>query len=143
MINLNLLDQYRLRNPAPGMMPHVGDGDDTCGAFEIPSNCSSVWLRCIASSDHGWDHVSVSTEHRIPYWMEMEQIKRLFFSPEDCVMQLHPPLADYVDGTQVNSNPRVLHLWRPHSRAIPRPYKWMVGGMTHEEADKAMKADGF
>jgi hypothetical protein len=73
----------------------------------------------------------------------MEQIKRLFFSVDECVMQLHPPLADYVDGTFHQNCIYCLHLWRPHSRAIPRPPKYLVGGMTAKEADEAMRKDGF
>ena len=137
MINLHLLDQYRVQTT------HAGGwtGDSTCGAFEIPSDLSRQSLRCIASIGYSWDHVSVSLEHRIPIWLEMEQVKRLFFKPDECVMQLHVPLADYVDGSQPFSNPRVLHLWRPHDLIIPRPPQWMVGGMTPEEADAALETD--
>lgn len=137
MINLHLLDQYRVQTAQA--LGWTGDG--TCGAFEIPSDLSNQLLRCIAASGFSWDHVSVSLEHRIPLWIEMEQVKRLFFKPDECVMQLHPKLADYVDGTQPYSNPRVLHLWRPHELSIPVPPKWMVGGMTPEEADAALEAD--
>jgi len=43
-------------------------------------------------------------------------IKSLFWDEEDCVMQLHPPKARYV-----NDNKYVLHLWRPTGLEIPEP----------------------
>jgi hypothetical protein len=132
VINLNLLDQYRVRDPR-GI--HEA-GDHTCGAFEIPSVVSKNYLRVIASSGYGWDHVSVSMAHRIPHWTEMEQVRRLFFHADEAVMQYHAPFAEYVDGSYPGNCATCLHLWRPHELPIPKPPKWMVGGMSPEEADR-------
>lgn len=63
-----------------------------------------------------WDHVSVSLEHRCPTWQEMCYIKRLFFKPDEVVMQLHP-----ADKNHINTHPNCLHLWRPHDSVIPLP----------------------
>jgi hypothetical protein len=134
MINLNLLDRYRVRDPRPGMHD---DGDDTCGAFEIPSQTSTNFLRVIASVGAGWDHVSVSLQHRNPYWSEMEYIRRMFFDPDEAVMQYHAPIRDYVDGSYPGNCATCLHMWRPHDVPIPTPPKWMIGGMSHEEATRA------
>jgi len=49
-------------------------------------------------------------------------VKELFFLPSECVMQLHPPEADYV-----NNHAYCLHLWRPIGEAIPRPPADFVG----------------
>jgi hypothetical protein len=68
----------------------------------------------------------------------MEYVRRLFFQDTETVMQLHPPLADYI-----NQHPYCLHLWRPHAVALPRPPQWMVGGMSQDDADAAMRADGY
>ena len=68
-----------------------------------------------------WEHVSVSYADRIPCWETMCQIKDLFWSPEDCVVQYHPPHSEYV-----NCHPNVLHLWRPLGADLPRPPTWMV-----------------
>ena len=49
-------------------------------------------------------------------------IKDMFFDHEETVMQLHPPVSEYV-----NIHPYCLHLWRPNNgRIIPRPPKEFV-----------------
>lgn len=81
-------------------------------------------MRVIASDGEGWDHVSVSLAHRIPNWLEMEHIKRMFFRPDECCMQLHVAVVDHI-----NCHPHTLHLWRPNDgREIPRPPNSLVGG---------------
>ena len=134
------------------MGPDGHPGDSTCGAFLVPYGTKShwlenrepdSWLRCIASNGFGWDHVSVSLEDRCPTWPEMEFIRRTFFRPDEAAMQYHAPLDDYVDGFRKGDCQYCLHLWRPHSRTIPKPYRWMVGGMSPEEAYEAMRKDGF
>jgi hypothetical protein len=73
-------------------------------------------LFVIASNGGGWDHVSVSLKDRCPTWEEMCFIKDLFFEPEDCVIQYHPPKSQYV-----NTSNTTLHMWRPHNLDIPMP----------------------
>lgn len=85
------------------------------GAFLIASY-KKYFLHVIASDGMGWDHVSVSREDRIPNWREMCDIKKIFWDPEDCVIQFHPPESQYV-----NNHPYVLHLWRPQNEKIPMP----------------------
>ena len=81
-----------------------------------------------------WEHVSVccyglalvpgqKPPQVIPRWDEMNAVKNLFWGPADAVMQLHPPLKDYV-----NQNEVVLHLWRPAGKrnSIPLPPKILV-----------------
>lgn len=117
MRNLELLERFRVH------FDGYEAGDHGNGAFEVPSPImSQIRLRVIASDGDGWDHVSVSVEGRCPTWHEMEFIRRLFFQDQETVMQLHPPLADYI-----NHHPYCLHLWRPHAAPLPRPPKWMVG----------------
>jgi hypothetical protein len=121
MINLHQLDHFRIvpngLNPA---IPSMA-GDSTCGVFVFRSDTTGEWLRVIAVSGMGWDHVSVSLEHRTPTWAEMEQVKRLFFNPDESCMQLHVPVAEHID-----CHPYCLHIWRPLGRDIPRPPSWMV-----------------
>jgi len=69
-----------------------------------------------------WEHVSVSLKRHPPTWAEMCWVKSLFWNSDECVMQLHPPIGDYVNN--VNT---CLHLWRPHDGAIPRPPAHLVG----------------
>lgn len=106
-------------------------GEISCYAFDHPrlgrprpSEGGAFKLRglmVIASWGGGWDHVSVSRPDRCPTWEEMERVKRAFFRPEECAMQLHVPPADHI-----NAHPFCLHLWRPHDVLIPLPPKWMV-----------------
>lgn len=91
------------------------------GAFMVPLSNGTV-AAVICSDGMGWDHVSVSLRDRCPTWAEMCEVKELFFDPHECVMQLHPPRADYF-----NNHPYCLHLWRPQSEGIPRPPAILVG----------------
>ena len=121
MRNLRLLDQYR--DVSPQVIGHFGwTGDETCGAFQVPSTIDGATMRVIASAGEGWDHVSISRQNRCPNWPEMQQVYRLFFVNSETVMQLHVPLTDHI-----NYHPNCLHLWRPHDIEIPRPPPEMVG----------------
>lgn len=105
--------RYRTKHPAMGWGDHEG------GYFFLGDRGG---LRVVASNGGGWDHVSVSLQNRCPTWEEMELVKRLFFEDDECVMQLHPPIADYIDRCKT-----CLHLWSPQKEKIPMPPKWMVG----------------
>ncbi|MEG1502259.1 MAG: hypothetical protein RR370_02610 [Synergistaceae bacterium] len=115
MKNLRGLDSYRRH--LDGYM-----GDDTCGMFELELEGSMLTFRVIASSEGGWEHVSVSTENRCPKWSEMCQIKEMFFYDTETVMQLHVPKEEHI-----NIHPYCLHLWRPLGKDIPLPPSIMVG----------------
>ncbi len=94
---------------------------DPFGMFKVRLPKGPV-VKVIISTDYGWDHLSASLSTRCPSWEEMCQLKDLFFEPEECVMQLHPPQSEYV-----NNHPFCLHLWRPHDVPIPTPPSIMVG----------------
>jgi len=136
MRNLHLLNEYR-RTDLEVLVRFVTVGDETCEVFELPSPVDGKMLRVIASSGGGWDHVSVSRRNRCPNWPEMSHVKNLFFRPDETVMQLHVPASDHV-----NDHEFCLHLWRPQDAEIPRPPKWMVGGMSRAEAEAAAEAAG-
>lgn len=70
----------------------------------------------------GWDHVSVSFKDRCPTWEEMCVVKDIFFEPEECCVEYHPPQSEYV-----NNHPFCLHIWKPQDQEIPSPPAWMVG----------------
>jgi hypothetical protein len=127
MRDLRTLDAFRFEHPAIGWM-----GDETCGCFTFRSKMTGDGIRVIASSGYGWDHVSVSLQHRCPNWPEMEQIRRMFFCDEEFAFQYHAPVADYMDGT-VHGCVYCLHLWRPHAGTFPIPPKWMVGMVGQHE----------
>lgn len=100
----------------------AGQPGDPCGAFEVPHVPTNVRLRIVASSDFGWEHVSVSLPNRTPNWREMEFVCRLFWGEDEAVMQLHPPRSEWV-----SNHPNCLHLWKPTGAEIPLPPSWMVG----------------
>lgn len=122
------INQYRNRTHP------IYKSDDSLGMtgfFVIPLNGHTFAL-IIASEGEAvmpWEHVSVRIgdmhknrmRERVPTWAEMCVVKDIFFSPEECVMQLHPPQSQYV-----NTHPCVLHLWRPLNEDIPQPPKVAV-----------------
>lgn len=100
------------------------------GLFEVPGRqANGRRLRLIACDasepeSHGWEHVSVSlpdSPHKCPSWEEMCLVKRWFWAPDDCVVQFHPPEADYV-----NNHAGCLHLWR-YVAGFPQPPAQLVG----------------
>lgn len=118
MRDLRELDQYRF---GEGELKRYGKkGNSRMGVFIVPGPMQED-LRVIADSGMGWDHISVSLAHRIPYWTEMDFIARLFFKVRETAMQLHVPKKDHI-----NIHPHTLHLWRPAKGGIPMPDGWRV-----------------
>jgi hypothetical protein len=79
-------------------------------------------MRFIFSWGGGWEHLSVSWPGQSPTWEEMCYVKTLFWTPEECCVQYHPPESDYI-----NNHPYCLHIWRPIYAELPMPPKEMVG----------------
>ena len=105
--------------------------EDFGGIFRVPSRIGIGKILIMASrynpeidreDNYEWNHVSASLQTRCPTWEEMCRIKKLFFFPEETVMQLHPPESQYV-----NCHPYCLHLWEPVKLTIPLPPSIMVG----------------
>ena len=110
-------EKFRIRTGRVGSDASFGNN----GAFEVRLRHNQT-VYVIASDGAGWEHVSVSRRDRCPTWDEMCQIKALFWSEEDCVVQYHPPRSEYV-----NNHPNCLHLWRPVGAALPMPDSILVG----------------
>jgi len=119
------LEDYRIREghyaSAPGK-PY--------GVFDMPGPCGER-LTIVATDGNdptappeqrAWEHVSVSTKRRIPNWIEMCYVKQLFWEPEECVVQFHPPESRWVDNFS-----RCLHLWRWKAGNFPAPPDILVG----------------
>ena len=120
MRDLRTLDQYR--DCSPWVIAQYGNsGDETCGVFMVLSPIDTAEMAVVASSDGGWDHVSVSRRNRCPNWPEMEFTKRLFFRDDETAMQLHVTPAEHI-----NFHSTCLHLWRPQDGEILLPPGWMV-----------------
>lgn len=121
-------EEYRLREGPLASDPMDGNN----GAFIVPHPDPKVRknhrhtgkrdMTVLASQDAGWEHVSVSFRDRCPRWEEMDYIKRLFWSDNDAVMQIHAPRSQWV-----NNHPYVLHLWKPMEAEIPLPPSILVG----------------
>lgn len=114
-MSFHVPEQYRYTKFGP-LQSSAADGNN--GAFLIPASLTTKrpYLVIQASDGMGWEHVSVSTRSRCPTWEEMCFVKDLFWDPEDCVMQLHPPKSQWV-----NNYLYCLHLWRPIAAVIPQP----------------------
>lgn len=103
--------------------PYLSPSGVCYGAFELPGPCGErLWILADDGELTGWEHVSVSTRRRIPNWQEMCFVKNLFWAPEDCVVQFHPPRSRYI-----NNYSHVLHMWRQTLGAFPMPPEWTVG----------------
>jgi hypothetical protein len=110
------LDHYRRRHPRLG----ESDPGANWGFFLYLGE-----LRIISSGPaEGWEHVSVSHKSRTPSWAEMQEIKELFWSDEETVVQFHPAKAEYV-----NIHHNCLHLWRPTGgfNALDLPPRDLIG----------------
>jgi len=102
-------------------------GSGPYGAFQMQrpyefNKCIRI-IACGAELEgaQGWEHVSVSLEHRCPTWDEMAYVKRLFWLDEETVIQIHPPEKDYV-----NYHPYCLHLWRNIRQEFIMPPRFML-----------------
>lgn len=97
---------------------------DLYGAFLIQGPCGDRLkiLSSGADDEFHWEHVSVSKKRHTPNWTEMSFVKDLFWAPEECVVQYHPPRSEYV-----NYHPNCLHLWRPRDGQFPMPPSILVG----------------
>jgi hypothetical protein len=94
------------------------------GRFVMQGPCGAKLH--INSWDHkkyGWEQVAVSTDRkRCPNWLEMCHVKNLFWDEQEMVIQIHPPLSEYVKNSR-----HCLHLWRPTREAIPAPPSHLAG----------------
>lgn len=111
------VEVYRKKHPIMGDSVR---GDDY-GYFEIPYKANTLFVIACSGIDSGWDHVSVSLKNRCPNWPEMVYVKDLFWEPEECTFQFHPPEKDYI-----NTHPYCLHIWKPTTGIIPLPPKGYI-----------------
>lgn len=105
------------------------EGDGKNGRFIFPWRGNTYCAVCSDGSDwdkegEKWFHVSISRvgADRCPSWEIMCEMKALFYEPEDCVVQFHPPESDYV-----NNHAYCLHLWKWMDGEFPRPPSDFVG----------------
>lgn len=94
------------------------------GCFRLiaPGGGMLVTMSSGVDRELGWEHVSVTANQRAPYWSEMQFVKNIFWSEDECVVQYHPPRSESVDF-----HPHCLHLWRPIDMSMPMPESLLVG----------------
>ncbi|WP_143278240.1 hypothetical protein [Bradyrhizobium sp. UFLA03-84] len=114
------------------VVDYFGPDNGFNGRFILEGPCGcKLHVASRDGEETGWEQVSVSTvRRRSPNWPEMCFVKDLFWDEEERVMQLHPPMSEYVKNDRY-----CLHLWKPKHAAIPAPPPTLVGivGMGPEE----------
>jgi hypothetical protein len=126
-----------------------GDPNSSDGRYMLPHPHIKGYVHhIIFSSQEGWEHLSV-TLHKIVTregrralksvdrcctWAEMCFLKGLFWRVDECVVQYHPPMAEYISNHQF-----CLHLWKPTAVNMPTPDAVMVG-VNSEELNEMMEA---
>lgn len=100
--------------------PITGDEGDRCNGYLV---IKPRGLKVIFSDGGGWQHLSVTriASDKTPSYEQLDKLKREFWSPSCCVVQLHVP-----EEAHVNMHVGCLHLWRPIGGGIPRPWSMMV-----------------
>lgn len=127
--NSDHLNKHRVKQGIMGSTDEKG----LMGSFILPTIIPHRRLFIISSGiDNftGWEHVSIHVKERknkkvkevIPTWSEMCVVKALFWEPEECVIQFHPPESQYV-----NMHAFTLHLWKQIDKEFPMPDKSLVG----------------
>ncbi len=100
------------------------EAGDPFGWFITSGPCGRQ-LAMLATDGEGtdWEHVSVTLKdkRKIPNWEEMCFVKNLFWESTECIVQFHPPSAEYV-----NIHHGCLHLWRYKKAAFPIPETILV-----------------
>ena len=132
--------RYLIPQPGSG---EWGDGQTYgCAVLSGPTG-RDIFVQF--SNGEGWEHVSASivrlkpirkgaqsgTVHKTgktPNWDEMSFLKGIFWDPEDCVVQYHPPESEYINFAEA------LHLWRPLDVDLPRPPAILVGPTQEDKA---------
>jgi hypothetical protein len=110
------IEKFRIKKGP--LASHPGYGFN--GFFLIPYR--GTILKVLVSDGGGWDHVSVSTETRIPTFTELSFIKDLFWEEQETVIHYFPKKSEYV-----NYHPYVLHLWKKQGHEHKLPPSIFVG----------------
>jgi hypothetical protein len=116
-----LHDKLRAGRVRSGAMAST-DNQGHAGCFMVIGPKGAM-LKIVSNGNDGsgWEHVSVSLDHRTPNWAEMSFVKDLFWQDDECVVQYHPAKSGYV-----NIHPNCLHLWRLVDGSFPMPPILMV-----------------
>jgi hypothetical protein len=126
---IKYLNMCRVRDCPPQWRSTDSDGMNGLFVISFSAERGSIYmLKCLASDQAGWEHVSVTDQTNrksqlvCPTWEMMCRIKRAFWDDDECVIEYHVPLSEWV-----NEHPGCLHLWRPIGIELPRPPAIFVG----------------
>ena len=120
------LEKFRMQIPG---FPRTEPGT-TWAMFIMQKGRRQIRMMAADGDDTRWEHVSVTIKYKnekgqiadvMPTWDEMCEVKDLFWDPEECVLQMHPPRSQYV-----NYHARCLHLWRPLDLTLTPPPNILV-----------------
>jgi hypothetical protein len=129
-----------MRSEYPKEFKQQGPANEPTGQYLIPHpTIRNYFFVVIFSDGEGWEHLSVTIRkliserkrllklvERTPTWSEMCWLKDMFWSPEECVVQFHPPAVEHV-----SNHDYCLHLWRPINEPFaPLPPSILVGSQT-------------
>jgi hypothetical protein len=118
------IEKFRVRKEV-GALPATETGD-LYGMFVIGvGEKRQIRMLAVDGEETGWEHVSVSVKYKnargqaidvMPTWDDMCRVKALFWEPEECVVQYHPPESRYMNHCN-----NVLHLWKYVRQEFPQP----------------------
>lgn len=123
-----------MRTEYPKEFKVEGPQDKVDGRYFIPSpNIRTYLFHVIVGTGEGWEHLSVTIRtrttklltklvERTPTWAEMCFLKDVFWSPDECVVQFHPPKINHISNHDF-----CLHLWRSADHEFPVPPSILVG----------------
>lgn len=99
-------------------------GFSNCAGFGWIVRGGKRWASVNWADDYGWEHVSIAplNHKEVPVWKDMCKLKDIFFYPEECCVQFHPPQSEYV-----NNLDNCLHIWRKSDGTIKAPPSFLVG----------------
>lgn len=120
----------------PLAMKKAGPDGEASGQYMIPHPAIKGYIYIMVfSNGEGWEHLSITIRKvtstsgrktapvlRCPTWQEMCFCKDLFWDPNECVIQFHPPMSQYVSNSEF-----CLHIWRPTDVEFPTPPAVLVG----------------
>jgi hypothetical protein len=120
----------------PTYFKTVGPNDDASGHYMIPHHLIKDYhFFIVFSYGLGWEHMSVTLRKQIsstkkttkpvdrcPTWPEMCFLKDMFWNPDECCVQYHPPMSQYISNAEF-----CLHIWRPTEVELPAPDAALVG----------------
>lgn len=113
---------FRAKSPDGSQLEIISSGERHAPEGPAGADCFDT----LGNHMSDWEHVSVSIRYGkvLPSWESMCFVKDLFWMPDECVVQFHPPESKYINVAQC------LHLWKPPFDVIlPPPFTLAPSGV--------------